>query len=328
MTATLAVPTRYSERSAIANIGPLQEAKLASAERIFRLAFGTFLGSPQPETFWADRDYIRARWLTDPMSAFAAERGERLVGSNFAVSWGSVGFFGPLSIHPQFWDQGIGAQLVDAVIKRLDELNTTHVGLFTFAQSGKHVGLYQKFGFSPRFLSAVMSAAVELTGKVPQAWRFSQIPETEEESRLADCRDLTSAIYDGLDLSKEIRQLRKQHRGDTVFLQDGSSLSGFAICHYGPASEAGADACLIKFALIRPGPTARQSFDDLLTACKSLAAEAGMTRLLAGVNTECSDAYRHLLARNFRTEMQGVNMHRPNDSGYYRRNLFLLDDWR
>ena len=38
--------------------------------------------------------------------------------------------------------------------------HTKHAGLFTFAQSAKHVGLYQKFGFWPRFLTMVMSKPI------------------------------------------------------------------------------------------------------------------------------------------------------------------------
>jgi hypothetical protein len=38
--------------------------------------------------------------------------------------------------------------------------NTQHAGLFTFAQSSKHIALYQKFDFWPRFLTAVMSKNV------------------------------------------------------------------------------------------------------------------------------------------------------------------------
>jgi ribosomal protein S18 acetylase RimI-like enzyme len=309
-------------------VRPLQENDLASAESIFRLAFGTFLRAPQPETFWADRDYVQSRWHADPKSAFAAEVDGHLVGSNFAVSWGSVGFFGPLTVHPNFWNKGIGVQLVEPVVNRLQQLNVRHMGLFTFADSAKHVGLYQRFGFWPRFLSAVMSAPVGPSENAPQSSRFSQIPENEQSLFLADCRTLTNDIYAGLDLSIEVRQLHTQKRGDTVFLCNGIHLRGFAICHYGPSSQAGADACLIKFAVVRPGRDAERSFDRLLAACHRLAAEAGMSRLLAGVNMECGDAYRHLLARNFRTEMLGVNMHRPSETGYYCPEIFLLDDWR
>ena len=31
----------------------------------------------------------------------------KLIGSNFIANWGSVGFFGPLTIHPDYWGKGI-----------------------------------------------------------------------------------------------------------------------------------------------------------------------------------------------------------------------------
>ena len=34
----------------------LAEDDLPEAQRIVRLAFGTFLGAPDPEGFWSDRD--------------------------------------------------------------------------------------------------------------------------------------------------------------------------------------------------------------------------------------------------------------------------------
>jgi GNAT superfamily N-acetyltransferase len=123
-------------------IRALAETDLPEAERIFRLAFGTFLGVPEPEAFWSDRDYVRGRWHAPHVAPFAAEVGGELVGSNFATRWGSVGFFGPLTIRPDLWDRGIGARLVGAVTARFDEWGTRHAGLFTFAQSAKHVGLY------------------------------------------------------------------------------------------------------------------------------------------------------------------------------------------
>jgi hypothetical protein len=38
-----------------------------------------------------------------------------------------------------------------------EKLGTKHIGLFTWAQSPKHLGLYQRFGFWPRFLTAIMA---------------------------------------------------------------------------------------------------------------------------------------------------------------------------
>src|SRR5262245_17466390 len=94
-------------------IRPLTVDDLSEANRIICLAFGTFLGAPEPEQFWADLDYARTRWRADPTAAFGAELDGALVGSNFATRWGSVGFFGPLSVRPDLWDQGVGQRLME-----------------------------------------------------------------------------------------------------------------------------------------------------------------------------------------------------------------------
>ena len=81
-------------------VRPLIDGDLDEADRIFRVAFGTFLGAPEPEGFFGDADYVRTRWRADPGAALAAELDGGLAGSNFAANWGSVGFFGPLTIAP------------------------------------------------------------------------------------------------------------------------------------------------------------------------------------------------------------------------------------
>ena len=142
-------------------VRPLAEEDLDEADRIFRVAFGTFLGMPEPEKFSGDADSIRTRWKAFPGGALAAELDGRLVGSNFAANWGSVGFFGPLTIAPEYWNRAIAQRLLDATMELFSAWNTRHAGLFTFAQSAKHVGLYQKYGFWPRFLTAIMSRPVD-----------------------------------------------------------------------------------------------------------------------------------------------------------------------
>ena len=74
--------------------------------------------------------------------------------------------------------------------------------------------------------------------------------------------------------------------------------------------------------------TAPRIFRNLLDACETLAARRGLTKLTAGVNTARIEAYQMMLARGFKTEIQGVTMHRPNESGYSRPGAFVIDDWR
>jgi len=46
----------------MAVIRALAEADLPQAQRIVRVAFGTFLGAPDPEHFWSDLDYVYGRF--------------------------------------------------------------------------------------------------------------------------------------------------------------------------------------------------------------------------------------------------------------------------
>lgn len=310
------------------DIRPLREGDLDTADHIARIAFGTFVGLPEPETFMGDADYVRTRWRTEPSGAFAAEYSGEVVGSNFATHWGSVGFFGPLTIRPDLWDRGIGRLLLEPIIDCFDRWQTTHTGLFTFAESPKHVGLYQRFGFWPRFLTAVMSKPVDPNHTAPTAIRFSELTAAEQDSALAECRELTSELFDGLDLTTEIRAVTDQGLGETVLLWDDSSLSAVAVCHHGAGTEAGSGTCYIKFGAARPGPGAEGAFFQLLDAVESLSATNGLTRLAAGVNTARHEAYSGMLARGFRTDIQGVAMHRPNSDGYSRPGVFAIDDWR
>jgi hypothetical protein len=62
-------------------IRPLTEADLADADRVFRVAFGTFAGVPEPRKFFGDAEFVRTRWHADNDAAFAAVREGRLVGA-------------------------------------------------------------------------------------------------------------------------------------------------------------------------------------------------------------------------------------------------------
>ena len=95
-----------------------------------------------------------------------------------------------------------------------------------------------------------------------------------------------------------------------------------------PRSEAGADTCFVKFAAVRDGRSAEHDYLRLLDACEALAVAVGMSNLWAGANMARHEAYRHLVARGFRTEILGVTMHRQNDPGYCRPGAYVIDDWR
>lgn len=310
-------------------IRTLQESELDTADRIFRVAFGTFIGLPNPEMFAGDADAVRTRWKADPTSVFAAKVDGELVGTNIASNWGSMGFFGPLTIRPDLWDQGIAQRLMEPVMEKFSEWGIRHAGLFTFPHSPKHIHLYEKFGFYARFLTPIMSKAVtQQTSHMTHFLKYSDLKESEQIAYVSACSDLTGAIYDGLDLEREIRAVQQQQLGDTVLLLDDAQLIGFAICHCGARTEAGSGVCYVKFGAARPGLPAGQYFTQLLSACESFADVSGMSHIVAGVNMGCHEAYRHLCKSGFRTDMFGIAMQRPNEAGYNRPGLYVISDWR
>jgi hypothetical protein len=230
------------------SIRPLVATDLPETWRIACTAFGTFFGVPDPAQHWADRDLHRGRFHAEHVEAFVAEDGGAIVGSNFATRWGSVGFFGPLSTRPDRWERGDAQPLVAAVCETFERWQISHAGLFTFAQSAKHVHLYGKFGFYPRFLTAIMTRAAK-PAALPDYARYGALAGPGREAAGAECYALTDAIYDGLDLRGEICAVAAQGLGDTLLLWDGPSrLGGFAVCHWGAASEAGADTLFVKSA--------------------------------------------------------------------------------
>lgn len=313
-------------------IRPLAETELDETRRIIRVAFATFLGLPTDDArMGGDSDVARTRWTTDPSAVLAAEHNGKLIGSNFATNWGTFGFFGPLSVEPEYWNRGIAQQLLGSTMEIFRSWGARHMGLYTFAHSPKHMALYQKFGFWPRDLVAVMAKQLlekpSMAG--PDSARFSGAASGERSQLLAECREITDAHLEGLDVGIEIRAIAEQNLGDTILVWDGGKLAAFAVCHSGPGSEAGSGVCYVKFAAVRLGRRASEAFERLLGAVEEYARAAKAPRVTAGVNLARREAFQAMIARGFRTEMQGVAMETGDaTSGYNRAGVYILDDWR
>src|ERR671936_1330676 len=172
------------------------------------------------------------------VASFGAMLDGKLVGSTFATKWGSVGFLGPITVHPDRHEGGIGRALLAETMRQFDDWGARHVGLFTFAHSAKHVALYQKYDFYARFLTAIMSAPVGSRQKSAALMRFSGLSTAQQREALHSCRNVADALYAGLDLTEEIRATNAQGVGDTILIEGGGGIVGFAVCHYGPRSEA------------------------------------------------------------------------------------------
>jgi GNAT superfamily N-acetyltransferase len=313
-------------------VGPLRENELEEAGRIVRLAFGTFLGLPNPLEFMGDRDFLTPRWRSRNTVVLAAREDGRLLGSNAITRWGSFGFFGPLTVSPDCWSRGIAQQLLSATMKVFARWRVQHSGLFTFASSPKHVGLYQKFGYWPGSLTALMKRTPQ-----PPAWTLksgakvpvllSALSDREKRQAIAACTKLANSIEKGLDLTEEIRAVLKQRIGEVPLIYGQRSLDSFAVCMNGPGSEGGANTCYVKFAAARGGPGSGERFDRLLDAIEALALARG-AELEAGVSLASDDPFHRMRSRGYRMTALGIAMQRPRGEAINRPGNCVLGDWR
>lgn len=306
-------------------IGPLKRSEVEEADRIARLAFGTFLGIPNPMEFMGDRNMLTPRVRSANVKALAARANGRLIGTNLATQWGSFAFFGPLTVLPEYWDRGVAQRLLEGTLKILETWGVRHSGLFTFAQSAKHVGLYQKFGYWPQHLTAILTREPKPGLAAPLL--LSGLTKAAREEAIEGCRKITDRISKGLDLSSEIRSVLAQGIGDIVLSSRRGEPEGFAVCMNGAGSEGGAKVCYVKFGAVCAGSGAAKRFDRLLDGCEGFAAER-RAAVEAGVNLARGEAFCHLRGRGYRVAMQGVAMQRPHGEGFNRPHVWVMDDWR
>jgi GNAT superfamily N-acetyltransferase len=305
-------------------ISLLQKSELPEAEKLLRLSFGSFSRLSEPMDFGNGAEYM-SRWYRDPLSVFGAKEDEKLIGFSIVTNWGSCAGFGPIVTHPDYWDRGIGSQLISASWSKFNEWGSQQIIFCTHANSPKHIYFYGKFGAEPRFLLALCTKAISsIQPQILKAKRYSQLSPARQKKSLNAAYQLTDKIYEGLDWRSEILLVRQRSLGDTLLIWDDTGLIGFAICHYGSGSEAARGSCYVKLGAAKSG----KAFDRLIDECEALATILGMNFLVIGLDTACLDAYHRAIAKKFRISALSVSMHKPNRTGYSRPDVYVIEDRR
>src|SRR4051812_25314439 len=93
-------------------IRPMEIADVSAADTLFKLAFGKEFGLPDPMAFRGDAGVVQNRFLMYPEGCIVSESGGRTIGFSIVNRWGSVGVFGPVCVHPDYWNRGVARLLV------------------------------------------------------------------------------------------------------------------------------------------------------------------------------------------------------------------------
>jgi len=158
--------------------------------------------------------------------------------------------------------------------------------------------------------------------------RFSTLEEAKKKAALARIHRITNAVCRGLDLSKEIEIVDGLALGDTVLLERGRDVIGFAICHAPGVSEAPAGALYVKFLAIDPPQRKPEHLEQFVTLIEGLGQELGVQRVILPVYARYWTAYNVLIQCGYQIDFTMIRMQRGKQEDYEDPSDLVLDDWR
>jgi ribosomal protein S18 acetylase RimI-like enzyme len=328
-------------RSPLIKVRRVRKGDLSKVRDVVEQAFGDMFErqmGTRPRQVFGGAQYVHHRWLMEPWGCFVAEEGDgKIVGAVVAVLWGTLGLVGPIAVLPNYQHQGIGQQLLTACQEFFDENRATLEGLATYPYSARHLVLYQKFGFRPRGLVVITAKPLDRreAAQAPRparaalaVRRYSTLEEAKKKGTIPKLRRVSNGILRGLDLSKEVEIADGLALGDTLILEKGREVVGFAVFHVPGVSEAPQGSLYVKFLAIDRRHRKPEHLHALLAALEDLAHEAELQRVVAGVYTHYWSAYQTLLERGYQIDLIMVRMKRGKQLEDEDPNDLVLDDWR
>lgn len=323
----------------------VRKGDLSKVRDVLEQTFGDFLErqlGTRPRQAFGGAQYVHHRWLMEPWGCFVAEEdNSKIVGAALAVTWGTVGVLGPVAVLTNYHNQTIGQQLIRAAQEFFDENKATLHGCVTYPTSPKHLYLYHKFGYRPKSLGAIMSRAIDRgpartagaaapkAVKTPLAMRrFSTLEEAKKKATLARIHRISNAVCRGMDLSKEIEIVDGLALGDTLLLERGRDLIGFAICHTPGVSEAPTGGLYIKFLAIDPPYRKVEHLEQFVGLIEGLGQELGVQRVILPVYSRYWVAYDALIQCGYQVDFTMIRMQRGKQEEYENPADLVLDDWR
>jgi GNAT superfamily N-acetyltransferase len=228
-----------------------------------------------------------------------------VVAFNVAHRSGTEGWMGPLAVRPDRQGLGLGQVIVGAAIDALKERAVATIGLETMPRTVDNIGFYSRMGFLPGCLT------ITLTGDVPDrsprraALRLSALPEDERADVLGRCQERLRRSAAGYDFTREHQLTLELEIGDTVVVERGGAVQGFALCHSAPLAEARGGDELRVLKLFAASPTV---FLEVLRAVEVCAARLGIDRVAVRCQTAFAHAYTILVRRGYHVRWTDLRM--------------------
>jgi ribosomal protein S18 acetylase RimI-like enzyme len=263
-----------------------------------QLAFGEWArrrgrGEPMPRRTRANILSNRAR---DPEGCFVAEVQGCSAGYVFSRTWGRVGWFGTLGVHPRFQGQGIGRALVGASVAYLDRRGCTTIGLGTMPEEPANVGLYARSGFRPDYTTVVLAQPAARAKWLPAHALWSELaPQAQERLLDGPLSRICDEVRPGMDFAPEVCAATADGYGDTLLLGGPTDPCGFVVVRTRSKWEGKVQTTLnVEAGALAEGEEGR--LGEVLSLLADFASRQGLAQVLLPVNSFYWPAMKQLLA--------------------------------
>lgn len=218
------------------------------------------------------------------------DRGQ-IASFNMVHRSGVEGWMGPLAVRGESQGSGTGKEMVSRGVEWLRARGATIVGLETMPRTMDNIGFYSRLGFLPGRLT--ITTTLESAYDDHAAPLLSRRSSSERAATIAECRNLTESLLVGYDYSREIELTAELSLGDTVLLEDGGRIVGYALTHIVPLVEGRAREELRVLKLVVDDEA---RFPDLLRAVADYGRRSGARRIALRMQGDFVSAYQRMIA--------------------------------
>jgi GNAT superfamily N-acetyltransferase len=232
------------------------------------------------------------------------EHGE-VVAFNLAHHSGAEGWMGPLAVRPDRQGAGLGRMIVETAISRLRAARVTTLGLETMPRTIENIGFYSRLGFVPGALTITLGREVSQRASAQQPMLVGELAPADRTAVMAACRERLGRAAPGYDFTREMELSHELELGDTVVVERGGTVEGFALWHSAPLAEGrGIDEVRI-LKLYASGPAV---FLDVIRAVERCAATLRIRRVAVRLQGRFLHAYEVLIARGYDVRWTDLRM--------------------
>lgn len=227
------------------------------------------------------------------------------VAFNMVHRSGTEGWMGPLAVRPDRQGLGLGTAVVQTAVEWLKTAGATTVGLETMPRTVDNIGFYSRLGFQPGYLTVTLTG--DVSGRSPgrAVLRLGELPADERGDLLARCRVRLERSAPGYDFTREHDLTHELEIGDTVVVERGGEVQGFALWHSAPLAE-GRQADEVRvLKLFAAGPSV---FLTLVRAAEGCAARLRIRRVAIRCQTRFTATYATLIRRGYQTRWTDLRM--------------------